>query len=72
MGSRPDAEGSSWILYVEDRRMKFVLVNHRTPHPQSFCALCCEPIAEAYLRHIAPGSPTVITGATSVTANLTL
>jgi hypothetical protein len=52
--------------------MKFVLVNHRTPYPQSFCALCCEPIAEAYLRHIAPGSPTVITGATSVTANLTL
>jgi hypothetical protein len=33
--------------------MKFVLVNDRTPYPQSFCALCCEPIAETYLREIA-------------------
>jgi hypothetical protein len=33
--------------------MKFVLVNNRTPYPQSFCALCCEPIAETYLRDIA-------------------
>jgi len=30
--------------------MKFVLVNGRTPRPQSFCALCCEPIGESYLR----------------------
>jgi hypothetical protein len=40
-------------LYVEGRRMKFVLANGRTPHPESFCALCCEPVAEAYLRDIA-------------------
>jgi hypothetical protein len=33
--------------------MKFVLVNGRTPRPQSFCALCCEPIGESYLREIA-------------------
>jgi hypothetical protein len=33
--------------------MKFVLVNGRTPCPQSFCALCCEPIGESYLREIA-------------------
>jgi hypothetical protein len=33
--------------------MKFVLANDRTPYPQSFCALCCEPIAETYLREIA-------------------
>jgi hypothetical protein len=33
--------------------MKFVLVNHRTPRPQSFCALCCEPIGRTYLREIA-------------------
>jgi hypothetical protein len=33
--------------------MKFVLVNHRTPHPQSFCALCCEPIRGTYLRETA-------------------
>ena len=30
--------------------MKFVLVNGRTPRPQSFCALCCKPIGESYLR----------------------
>ena len=30
--------------------MKFVLVTGRTPRPQSFCALCCEPIGESYLR----------------------
>ena len=33
--------------------MKFVLVNGRTPQPQSFCALCCEPIRESYLRELA-------------------
>jgi hypothetical protein len=32
--------------------MKFVLVNGRTPRPQSFCALCCEPIGQSYLREI--------------------
>jgi len=33
--------------------MKFVLVNGRSPKPQSFCALCCESIGESYLREIA-------------------
>jgi hypothetical protein len=33
--------------------MKFVLVNGRTPRPQSFCASCCEPIGESYLRELA-------------------
>jgi hypothetical protein len=33
--------------------VKFVLVNGRTPRPQSFCALCCEPIGGSYLREIA-------------------
>jgi hypothetical protein len=33
--------------------MKFVLVNGRTPRPQSFCALCCEPIGASYLRELA-------------------
>ena len=32
--------------------MKFVLVNGRTPQPQSFCALCCESIGESYLREL--------------------
>jgi hypothetical protein len=32
--------------------MKFILVNGRTPRPQSFCALCCEPIGESYLRDV--------------------
>jgi hypothetical protein len=50
--------------------MKFVLVNGRTPRPQSFCALCCEPIGESYLRDLQRGSPTAITSATPVTARL--
>jgi hypothetical protein len=33
--------------------MKFVLVNGRSPKPQSFCALCCDSIGESYLREIA-------------------
>jgi len=32
--------------------MRFVLVNGRTPCPQSFCALCCKPIGASYLREI--------------------
>lgn len=30
--------------------MKFVLVNGRTPRPQSFCALCCKAIGESGIR----------------------
>jgi hypothetical protein len=33
--------------------MKFILVNGRRPRPESFSALCCEPIGETYLREIA-------------------
>jgi hypothetical protein len=33
--------------------MRFLFVNGRTPRPQSFCAMCCEPIEESYLREIA-------------------
>ena len=33
--------------------MKFVLVNGRTPRPQSPCALCCEPLGGGYLRDVA-------------------
>jgi hypothetical protein len=32
--------------------MRFILVNGRTPCPQSFCVLCCEPIGTSYLREI--------------------
>jgi hypothetical protein len=32
--------------------MKLVLVNGRSPRPESFCALCCEPIGESYLRDL--------------------
>ena len=35
------------------RHIKFILVNGRTPRPQSFCARCCEPIGASYLREIA-------------------
>src|SRR6266849_1948280 len=34
------------------RHMRFVLVNGRTPCPQTFCVLCCEPIGASYLREI--------------------
>ena len=30
--------------------MKFVLVNGRTPYPQTFCMLRCESIKSGYLR----------------------
>lgn len=33
--------------------MRFVLVNARSPRAESFCALCCEPIDESYLRELA-------------------
>jgi hypothetical protein len=36
--------------------MKFVLVNGRTPRPESFCALCCESIGESYLRDLSTRS----------------
>jgi hypothetical protein len=32
--------------------MKFVLVNGRGPRPETWCALCCEPIGESYLREL--------------------
>jgi hypothetical protein len=35
--------------------MKFVLVNGRTPRTPSGCTLCCEQIAEGYVRDIATG-----------------
>jgi AraC-like DNA-binding protein len=50
--------------------MKFVLVNGRTPHPHSFCALCCEPIGESTCEILQPASPIAITSATSGTASL--
>jgi len=31
----------------------FLMVNGRTPSPNSFCALCCEPIRQNYLREVA-------------------
>jgi hypothetical protein len=30
-----------------------LFVNGRIPSPQSFCALCCEPIGESYMRELA-------------------
>jgi hypothetical protein len=35
--------------------MKFVFVNGRIPNPQSYCALCCDPIETSYLRELATG-----------------
>ena len=33
--------------------MKFVLVNGRTPQPLDYCAFCCTPIREGYVRDLA-------------------
>jgi hypothetical protein len=33
--------------------MRFVLVNGRTPRSRSFCAWCCEPVGDSYLRELA-------------------
>jgi hypothetical protein len=45
--------------------VKFVLVNGRTPRPQSFYALCCES-GGATCEKSRHGFPTAITSATSV------
>jgi hypothetical protein len=37
---------------MNKQHIKFVLVNGRTPRPQSFCALCCEAIGESCLREL--------------------
>ena len=39
-------------MLLMEATMKFVLVNHRKPRQWSFCATCCEPIQENYLRDI--------------------
>jgi len=35
--------------------MQFILVNGRSPRPQSFCTLCCEAIQDGYVREIGTG-----------------
>jgi hypothetical protein len=37
--------------------MQFVLVNERSPRPESSCALCCETIGESYLRELTTRLP---------------
>ena len=46
-------EYSFEVKLVAVARVRFILVNGRTPRPRSFCALCCEPIGDSYLREIA-------------------
>jgi len=31
-------------------RAKFILVNDRVPRADAYCAMCCEPIEEGYVR----------------------
>jgi hypothetical protein len=45
------------LLRIGGRHVRFVLVNGRTPSPQSLCVLCCEPIGASYLREIGTGLP---------------
>jgi hypothetical protein len=42
---------------VTRRPIRFILVNGRTPSPNSFCVLCCEPIGTGYLREIGTRLP---------------
>jgi hypothetical protein len=44
------AEGRGFFEWR--RHMKFVLVNGRRPRPEAWCALCCEPIGESYVREL--------------------
>jgi hypothetical protein len=37
---------------TQKRSMRFVVVNGRTPCPQSSCALCCKSIGESYVREL--------------------
>src|SRR5262245_40753273 len=37
---------------TQKRRTRVVLVNDRTPRPQSFCAWCCKSIGGSYLREL--------------------
>lgn len=32
--------------------MKFILVNDRMPRADAYCALCCEKIADSYVREV--------------------
>jgi hypothetical protein len=32
--------------------MRFILVNGRTPRPQSCCVMCDQPVEKSYLREI--------------------
>jgi hypothetical protein len=34
---------------VPEVLMRFIVVNNRSPRAATFCALCCEKIAETYL-----------------------
>jgi hypothetical protein len=40
------------LLRIGRRKVRFILVNGRTPRPQSFCAMCDQPIEKSYLREI--------------------
>jgi hypothetical protein len=40
------------LLRIGRRRVRFILVNGRTPRPQTFCVMCDQPIEKSYLREI--------------------
>lgn len=47
--------GHSSRMLREGIAMRFVLVNHRAPKKEAWCALCCEKIDDLYLREIDTG-----------------
>ena len=40
------------LLRIGRRHVRFILVNGRTPRPQSCCAMCDQPVEKSYLREI--------------------
>jgi hypothetical protein len=40
------------LLRIGRREVRFILVNGRTPRPESFCVMCDQPIEKSYLREI--------------------
>jgi hypothetical protein len=40
------------LLRIGRHDVRFILVNGRTPRPQSLCVMCDQPIEKSYLREI--------------------
>jgi hypothetical protein len=48
----PPRIGYRVLLRIGSSHVRFIMVNGRTPRPQSFCVMCDQPIEKNYLREI--------------------